>query len=222
MKKKLGLYFSLFYILFVSLFRVSIFAASEQISIDIKAGIAYKGTGYVPQIAVWTEDENGKFIETLYITESEGKGKYFGAIRRKEALPVWRNKHNHNKKKEKLDGVAGASSQKSFQVVKTINNYPEKFSLFLEVNKSFDYNNYFDKNLKSGEKGHNTGYSGQPSLVYQVSFGKRENINSKNPVKIMEVIGHGSPTGKDGEINENISKLTTALQIIDEISVVVR
>lgn len=219
MSKK-TLYFILLCVLLIPVLEINSFAAEEEISIDISTGKTYKGRTYVPQIAVWTEDENGRFIETLYITEAEGKNRYFGATGRPEALPVWRNKSNYNKEKGDLDGIVGASSTKSFKLVKNINNYPERFNVFMEVNKSFDYNPYFYVDLKTDEKGYNTGYSGQPSLVYQASFEKIENV--ENLTKKMKVIGHGSPTGEDGNIDKDISKITTALQILDEVIVEVK
>lgn len=195
----------------------NVFGADRELIVDISVGEAYKASKYKPQLVIWVEDEAGKFIETLYITKKEGKDKYLGAKTRKEALPVWRYLSKYKKKKKELDGVAGATKKKGFKVSHKITNYPPKFNIYLEINKSFDYNEYFAKKLKPNEKGYNSGYSGQPSLVYGAAVNKLSKIESE-----MKLIGHGSETGANGDINMDISKLTSALELIDKIVISIK
>jgi hypothetical protein len=78
------------------------------------------------------------------------------------------------------------------------------YKVFLEVNNSFDYNDFWDKE--------NSGVNGQPSLIYCGTFtaGQKETIDiSSIP------IGYGSVDGSTGTIITEIDNFTTALKRIN-------
>lgn len=74
------------------------------LTIDMKAGPWFTfveptyGLTITPQIAVWTEDEEGRFLETLYVTRDEARAGYdegddkHTLSPRPASLPVWAHK----------------------------------------------------------------------------------------------------------------------------------
>ena len=64
---------------------------------------------------------------------------------------------------------------------------------------------------------YNDGSNGQPSLLYQ---GKIDLNNSKQVV-LLELMGHGHYSGKDGIVYTDLTGYTTALEIVKRAVVVV-
>ncbi len=65
-----------------------------------------KQTGYATnQFAVWIEDESGKLVKTLYVTEFTAKGGY---EKRPDAIPTWVDRANLSTENE-ADAVSGAT-----------------------------------------------------------------------------------------------------------------
>ncbi|MBP2626591.1 MAG: hypothetical protein H6Q68_1302 [Firmicutes bacterium] len=166
-----------------------------------------------PTYAIWIEDLDGKYISTYYVTE-----KFYQWTRnsgdntpeRIEALPYWWHKQRGLLLN---DTVTAATPKHDLTIRNTINHCPKKFVVKMEINNSFDYNEYYTKDGKNGTVGTKDG--GQPALVYSavvdVSQGSREYQ--------MSLVGHSSPDGSDGELYSNISIVTTARQIIDKVIV---
>ena len=153
-----------------------------------------------PQLVAWIEDVNGNFISTVFITEKSSKKTF----NRPEALPVWRHKKNSSKKD--VDAVSGATSKMPYNG--NINNdllvNGQEYKVFLEINNSFDYNDFWTDG--------NSGVNGQPSLIYSGKFiaGQGDRIEIIN-----NPIGYGSVDGSNGNITNGTDNLTTALTIIN-------
>ena len=169
-----------------------------------------------PQLAVWTETADGEFLETLYVTGRAGEQSWRSApldktpadeIRRPESLPVWQ----HRSKGENLDGRTGATPEGGYEVLA---RSPEegRVRLFLEVNHSTDFNESFPKDASQDSPAYSGGPwgSGQPSLVYSAHL----DITGGEKSVELELIGHGSPDGSDGEIYASMEGITTAREII--------
>ncbi|MDD2413073.1 MAG: hypothetical protein RBS19_02315 [Bacteroidales bacterium] len=190
-----------------------------------------------PLMAVWTEDLDGKYIETLYIAESIAKGMYIhgdktsgkwmpGPIRRPATLPYWAHKRGV-KEEDGLyipsflnpmpDAISSATPKSNFVLnAKTTKKYPKQFFILFEINQSWDWNEYWTNNKFPDDKEYKT--SSQPSLVYRASI----NTDSlDNPVQL-KAIGHGHYSGANGELFEDLSTLTTALKIAEKILVRVK
>jgi hypothetical protein len=90
----------------------------------------------------------------------------------------------------------------------------------IEINHSTDFNEAFPKLAKEGESNYSGGKegSGQPAIVYTA------NVDLLSGEKSFEanLIGHSSPDGSSGEINEDTSGLTTALHIVKRITVTIQ
>jgi hypothetical protein len=154
-----------------------------------------------PQMAAWIEDENGKYVTTISVTSKSAKGNWAAAPKegRPEALPVWNHKIS-NVTEEHIDALSSATQNASLAAsVDESNLIPGTcYKVFLEINSSFDYNDYYTKD--------NSGVNGQPSIVYGAEF-VAENAGRINLV----LLGHGSVDGSNGTIDANMDGTTTAL-----------
>lgn len=188
-------------------------------------GIKVKNT---PQIAVWTEDMQGNYLSTVYVTEKTATQGWqmAGGCRRKEALPVWSHARGiryddglymPTGEKPLPDGISGATPHGSFTVRLDTVNGLKKFVVKIEINHSTDFNSYYPKSAKEGDAGYSGGPegSGQPAIVYQANV----DLTKGNTTFEATLTGHGSPDGSDGEIYTDISELTSALEIVKRITV---
>lgn len=194
-----------------------------------------KGTEHNhPLMAIWIEDTNGTYIQTLYVAESIAKGVYGysdnstgkwmpGPIRRPAALPVWA----HSRGVKEADGLyiptqktpipdayTGPTPPGNFILfARTDRDLPERFFVFFEINQTWDWNEYWTNNKFPDDDEYKT--SCQPALVYRVLLEK----DQRNSSSEFELIGHSHFNGKDGEIYPDISTITTAKNITESLSV---
>ena len=157
-----------------------------------------------PQMAIWLENEDGKYLETIYITkktkEWADKNPDPKTQKRIESLPYWSYKKGESKV---LDGIAGATQNKNFNLSHKILNESEKFKMVMELNGSMDFNEYYTKKGKKGTI--KSGFNGQPSLIYE-SIVDFKNLQESYT---MEIVGHGSVDGSNGKLYRDLSKLTS-------------
>ncbi|MEW6516258.1 MAG: hypothetical protein AB1439_05050 [candidate division FCPU426 bacterium] len=172
----------------------------------------------LPQIVIWAEDKEGRFLGTLYITGADYKTFRHGGKSEKgaafwaECFPVWAarlktvNGTLPSKENPYTDAVTSATPMSSF-TLKT-NLPPDKPAfLYLEVNQSGDTNaTYTDQN---------NDWAGQPSLIY------RADISQMQPGSAckMSLAGHGGRIKDQPDIYPDVSSLDTALDQIQEITV---
>lgn len=181
-----------------------------------------------PQIAIWTEDTEGHYLSTVYVTHKIATQSWqaSGGNRRKEALPHWCHQRGikyddglylPTKKSPVTDGITGATPKGSFNVKMVPTGKLKKFIVKIEINHSTDFNEAFPKSAKEGDANYSGGKegSGQPALVYAAEI----DLTSGEKKFIAELIGHSSPDGSDGAITTDISSLTTALNIVKNITI---
>lgn len=179
-----------------------------------------------PQIAIWTEDLQGNYLSTIYVTHKIATQSWqaSGGNRRKEALPHWCYSRGvqyadglylPTKKEPLTDGVTGATPQGSFDVKLTPASGLKKFIVKIEINHSTDWNDAYPKSAKEREDNYSGGKegSGQPAVVYATK------VDLTRGQKEFEAIlaGHSSPDGSNGDITEDTSALTSALKIVKKI-----
>jgi hypothetical protein len=166
-----------------------------------------------PQLASWIEDNDGNYISTIAISEKSAKEKWISAPKegRPEALPVWNHRQHNFSVTNNYDTVTSATTKGSFEanINRELLVNGNTYNVFLEINHSFDYNNYWTKN--------NSGVNGQPSLVYHAQF-----IAGQHGRISLVPIGHGSVDGSDGNIIRELENFTTALSIIHNATVVIK
>jgi len=200
-------------------------ATGAAFELEVKKGKAFA----FPAFAVWLEDDQGRFVETLYLSEGIAHSRLLknvggewvpGEVRRPEALPVWGHRRGlrapdgyylPDAAHPIADAVTGATPTESWVLRTHASARATRFTIYFEVNQSYDWNDYYsesrfpDDPIYSG-----TGSVGQPSVVYAAA------IDLAAPARYyaLNPVGHGHPGGGDG-LDPDLSKLTTALDIVD-------
>ena len=172
-----------------------------------KMKIAFFSVSKTPQIAAWIEDTDGRYITTVTVTNRGAKKNWRSAPKegRPEALPVW-NHRQLNQTAADLDTVSTATPKKSVEakIDKSRLSNGNKYNIFLEINHSFDYNDYWTKD--------NSGVNGQPSLVYQAQF------IAGQPCRLtLAPTGYGSVDGSNGIVTSGLEHFTSALNIVSKV-----
>jgi hypothetical protein len=186
-----------------------------------------------PQIAVWIEDLQGRYLSTVFVTNKIATQSWLSnnGNPRIEALPHWRWSHSMagidgssgaTPKgglviKPLTDGITGATPNGSFDVMLRPNNVLKQFVIKIEINHSTDYNTYYLESAKEGEPGYSGGKggSGQPAVVYAATIDLSSGVTSFDAI----LIGHSSPDGSSGNVFPDISTLTTAHRIVRKITI---
>ena len=185
-----------------------------------------------PTFVVWLEDLKGNYIKTIYITKAYASATYghaalsdstwsdkAGESIKPSALPYWTHKKGTLKDgnivptqaSPFVDAFSGATPKSNFTLKSNIGNNGEMFNLMVEVNQTWDWNEFWTNAKYSDSK--NYKYSAQPSLVYSARISKDETEFYLNP------IGHGDEKGETGKLFTDISTLTTAKEIFEKIIV---
>jgi len=208
--------------------------------IDIKAGKHYSGPGAVilgvtitgiPQMAVWIEDTQGNYLETLYVTKKASNSSYIQSLfggedaRRPEALPHWSFSRGIKSgdglmmptaENPIADAITGATPVASFDLTTVTSAERDDVVVKFEINRSFDFNEVYhpqafpDDAVYSG-----SGSSAQPSLIYSATI----NLDDDERYYFMNLIGRGHHSGQDGEVHTDLSGITTAKEMVSRIIV---
>ena len=192
------------------------FLYAKEITISVGAGQHWKEKKE-PQFSVWLEDSDGNFIRTLYVTERASHISWMMSPKegRPESLPVWyhASKHEssktkkHNDKETQLDAVTSATPKGGIIFNTEIED--KEYLIKAEFNTSFDYNDHYTKK--------NSGVNGQPSVIYSAKIPADFN-NESDEIKF-SFDGCGSIDGSDGKVHSDVSKLTTATEIVKLIAI---
>lgn len=215
-----------------------------ELTLDLRAGTS----SMYPQMAIWLEDGNGNYVQSLYATNSIARAHfpYHAAYQgndafiqfeqtqisfspdtadarpRPQSLPVWNHKRggqrgseilDPNSLTENLDGYTGATKGGNF-LLDTQLTLPEHFDVFLELNASFDWNDYYHRQrFPEDEIYTDDGYVGQPSLIYraEVTLSKA----GQWQIEPLRLVGHGHHSGRDGKIYPELGNITSAKNMID-------
>jgi hypothetical protein len=205
----------------------------EVLTVDLTRGESF----YYPLFAVWLEDTDGKYIQTLYVSNSVATGvfKYgkqennnwiMAPKRAPQALPYWAHKRGV-KASDGLfvpdsatavpDAYSGATPVTGFVLTSRADNpLPDRFKVMLEINQNWDWNEYWTNDKYPDDEYYKM--SCQPAVVYESAVDKKDLKESYR----MVAVGHSHYSGKTGELFRDLSTLTTALHIADSIIVRVR
>jgi len=174
-------------------------------------------------MAIWLVNEQGVFVDTVYVTRKvakKGLGNRGGEIddkwggSRLSVLPVWAHKRGFDygggnfypKKSRPLADAISSATPKAGEFVwfwqPKENLKPGKYYYYIEVNKSFDDNEHHNYSW----------YRGQPSVIWQGILLVGNQISESKA----KIIGHGHVAGSDGDINPDLSTLTTAIELIEK------
>lgn len=166
-----------------------------------------------PTYAIWIEDLDGQYVATYYVTK-----KFYqwtqnatnNAPEKIEALPYWWHKQRGTLL---TDAVTAATPKQDITIINTINNGPGKFVVKMEINNSFDYNEYYTKDGENETV--RTKDGGQPALIYSTVI----DVSHPSREYEMMLVGPSSPDGSNGRLDSDINTVTTARQIIDKVIV---
>lgn len=116
-----------------------------------------------------------------------------------------------------VDGISGATPRESFDVKLRTASQLKHFAVKVEINHSTDFNDSFPKNARKGDANYSGGKegSGQPVVVYKAEV----DLTTGKKTFEATLTGHSSPDGSDGEIHTDMSGLTTALEIVERITI---
>lgn len=192
-----------------------------------------------PSVAVWTEDMDGEYLETLYVTDFVAKGRFGkgelgpgkwtdipGEVRRPASLPYWAHKRNikapdglfiPSPETAVPDAISGATPKAGFKLHTSCNMARErKFRILVEVNQAWDSNAFWTNDKYPGD----LNYFGslQPALIYAVTIDPL----SDEREYVLNPVGHSHPTGASGKLFTDISTLTTAKEIYSKITVTLK
>ena len=164
-----------------------------------------------PTFAIWLEEKESGFVQTIYVTGKAAEDSWVLAEERPESIPVWygvrqREQTGYGLQVDALSGAtpAGDTAIIHWQVPERMHD--KQVSIFIEANNSYDFNAFYSD--QKGTAGY-SGENGQPSLIWraQLDFAK-----SDDEEIIPEIIGHGSLRGENHNIYPDISQVTTALE----------
>ncbi len=187
-----------------------------------------------PTFAIWLEDMDQNYIRTLFVTKSIATGIFGhgpikkevwdvkpGPQQRPATLPYWLHKRSEtlhlpllpDSAHPVLDGYTGATPTGNFVIkANSPEQMPRKVRIMMEINQPWDWNEYWTNDLYD-DPDYRT--SCQPSLVYSVSI----DLDKPEAEYFLNPIGHGQFAGKDGKLYTDLRTMTTALKIIDHVSV---
>jgi hypothetical protein len=204
-----------------------------QIKVDLYKGKSF----YFPLMAIWLEDENGKYIQTLFVARSVATGFFMygkkvnnkwvpGAKREPQTLPYWAHKRGikasdglyvPDPENPVPDAYSGATPVTGFTLIsKADSTLPARYRVMLEINQNWDWNEYWTNDKYPDDEDYKM--SCQPALVYEA---KIDSDSSKDSYH-MKPVGHSHYSGKTGELFTDLSTITTALHIADSIVVKVK
>jgi hypothetical protein len=204
-----------------------------EIVIDFTKGKSF----YYPLFAIWIEDTTGKYIQTLYVARSVGTGVFKYAMqennkwvtaakRAPQTLPYWAHKRGikagdglymPDAQTSVPDAYSGATPINSFILTSHADSkLPQKYKILLEINQNWDWNEYWTNNKFPDDE--NYKMSCQPAIVYEAVIDTR---NSPSSYK-MYPIGYSHYSGETGELFTDMATITTALDIISSVKVLIK
>jgi hypothetical protein len=202
----------------------------QEITIDFYKGKAFN----YPLMAAWLEDEEGKYIQTLYVAKSVATGifrygrqennKWVEAPKRApQTLPYWAHRRGivasdglymPEPSNPVPDAYTGATPTTGFSVISRADHKLNgTIRVLFEINQNWDWNEYWTNDRYPDDEYYKM--SCQPALVYEA----KTDAGNTGIAYRMIPIGHSHYSGKTGELFTDLSTLTTALQIADSIIV---
>jgi hypothetical protein len=188
--------------------------------IDLNERI-YQATTYgnPPQMAIWLQNKEDHSIRTVMVTYRMGAGDWKGKTTCDIALPYWVDFYNRQtgssgpptREHPAPDAVTYATPKQNLIIHARV---PEgsRWSYFIEVNVSGDFNAEFPKQSKDGRT--DRAGNGQPSLAYG---GTLEAV--KGAVAQPAILGRTDQYEPVVTLTENTEGITTALQLLKTITV---
>ena len=191
----------------------------------LKRFLFFRGR-HKPQMVIWLENSNSDYVSTIYMTQSAAAGDWSTDHDgfRPSCFPVWSHRRGvqtapgyymPTREKPLEDGITGATPSRNFQI-----NWswpadldPGKYSVWMEVNTSYDYNAKFNQINPDSEIRHP--FNGQPSIILSCAI----DTTYQGHITDMNIVGHGDVKGNTGTIYHDLSGITSAVDMIRKVIV---
>lgn len=175
--------------------------------------------GNPPQLAIWLENQEDHSIRTVMVTYRMGACDWNGKVECGVALPYWVGFYNRQtgttgpptREHPAPDAITYATPKDQLTIRTRV---PEnsRWSCFIEVNVSGDFNADFPALSGDGRKDRNG--NGQPSVVYR---GTIEAVGGA--ISRPAVLGHTDQYEPVAQLTESTEGITTALELLKTITV---
>lgn len=215
------------------IFSVNQQGRGDAITVDLRQGRSF----YYPLMAIWVEDMEGNYLQTLFVPNSVATGIFEYGIREvtgwvraprraPQSVPYWAHKRGvrasdglfmPEPSNPVADAYSGATPQSGFvMTARTDEKIDPPYRVMLEINQNWAWNNYWTNDKFPDDVYYLN--SGQPAVVYEAVITE---VPSGGTI-VMRPIGHSHPSGSTGELFDDLSTLTTALEIADSVFVSAR
>lgn len=169
-----------------------------------------------PTYVIWAVNKKTDEVRTIYITGKAGTGEWMMADERPSSVPVWYGVKKMEAETP-VDSISGATPSGEmfthyWQIPGSMMN--ARMDIYLEVNVSFDYNEFYREEAKEGEPGYSD-VNGQPSLIWMATL----ETGKKGITVTPKLISHGHVLGKNHDIDKDLSKVTTAKTIFRHVDI---
>ena len=178
---------------------------------DLEIEVKFYGGSslYYPLMAVWLEDEQGGYIQTLFVPKGhchgylqiriDASGKWVEAAKRApQTLPYWSHKRGirasdglymPEPENPVPDAYSGATPVTSFTLTARADGpLPEKFRVMFEINQNWDWNEYWTNDKYPGTT--KTTLIQHSRLLSMRALSIRKSFSDRY---IMKPIGHSHP-----------------------------
>lgn len=204
--------------------------AGQVLELQFKKGSKHNH----PLMAAWVEDMDGNYVQSLFVAKSIATGVFEhgkaseghwepGEIRRPAALPVWSHKrgikakdglYTPDKETKVADAYSGATPMRDFVLLTKLDRkLSGSYRFRFEINQSWDWNEFWTNNKYPDNEEYKT--SCQPALVYEAII----DFDSAETEFPMKAIGHSHYAGENGDIVDDLSTMTTALDIVEDLKI---
>ena len=119
------------------------------------------------------------------------------------------------------DAVTAPTPKSDFRVTTTLPATGEEIVVYFEVNNSADFNESYRADSAKGTNSYSGGEwgSGQPALVYSARFAPISLRDGEARPVVLELTGRSSADGSSGEIYSDLTGVTTAREIVEEVRI---
>lgn len=197
-----------------------------QLVINLTKGEAFNHPSYV----VWLEDVEGNLLQTVFVTRSYATGRYArehkggfvwgvdsGTSIRPASMPYWKHKFDAQSTPQSIpDAITGATPKGNATITTHTHAQLSQFRVLVEVNQAWDCNSFWTTNKFPDNLEYRT--SCQPSLIYAVTVNLADDVDTY----FLNPIGHGHYAGENGNLYTDLRGFTTALNIFETMSVIVK
>ena len=185
----------------------------SQPHLQLTLSINKTGLHYPPSCAVWLKDPQNRSTLSLFATKKAAAWAY-GKNDRPSALPVW---YGIAAKTDDIDAVTQPTPARDATIMLPLpaDIVGKTVEVYVELNASFDYNDYYQKDLKSGEPGYSD-VNGQPSLIYKAIL---DTSAASAEAVVFELVASGDVLGANHNLQTGLDKVTTAKQMVKELAV---